>query len=131
GIEPEAELGGDHYLVAKRGERLPHQLLVRERAVHLRRVEEGHAALHSPTDQRDPLPAVHRRPEAEAQAHAAEAEGGYFQPTPSQFSMFHRAPRSVSAALTSAAAPHGSIECSGRTLLNVSASSFQPPPCLR
>src|SRR5690606_26762430 len=54
----------------------------------------------------------------------AEADGGDIQPTPSQFSMFHRAPRSVSAALTSAATPHGSMECSGRTLLNVSASNF-------
>jgi hypothetical protein len=36
----EAELGGDHHPVGDGREGLAHELLVRERSVHLRRVEE-------------------------------------------------------------------------------------------
>ena len=39
----EAELGGDHHLVADRLQRLADHLLVRERAIDLGGVEEGHA----------------------------------------------------------------------------------------
>ena len=53
----EAELGGDHDLVAERRERLADQLLVGERAVDLGGVEEGDAALDGGADQRDRLPA--------------------------------------------------------------------------
>ena len=52
-IEVEAELGGDHDLVAERRERLADQLLVLERAIDLGGVEEGHAALDRGADQRD------------------------------------------------------------------------------
>ena len=45
GRELEAELGRDHDLVADRFERLADELLVGERAVDLRGVEEGDAAL--------------------------------------------------------------------------------------
>ena len=44
GLEVEAELGGDHDLLAYGLERLAHELLVGERAVGLGRVEERHAA---------------------------------------------------------------------------------------
>ena len=50
GVEVEAELGGDHDLVADRGERLAHQLLVDERPVDLGGVEEGDAALDGGPD---------------------------------------------------------------------------------
>ena len=44
-FEVEAELRRDHDLLAHRLERLPDEILVRVRPVHLRRVEERHAAL--------------------------------------------------------------------------------------
>ena len=78
-IDVEAELGGDHHLVAEGRERLAHQLLVRERAVDLGGVEEGDAALDGRPDQRDHLLLVGRRAVAEAQAHAAEPDGRDFQ----------------------------------------------------
>src|SRR4051794_41904079 len=54
-LEVEAELGRDHDLVADRFERLADQLLVRERPVDLRGVEEADAALDRRPDQRDAL----------------------------------------------------------------------------
>ena len=54
-IDVEAELGGDHDLVAHRLQRLADDLLVGERAVDLGGVEEGDAALDRRADQRDPF----------------------------------------------------------------------------
>ena len=53
--ELEAELGRDHDPVAHRLERLADELLVRERAVDLRGVEERDAALDGAADERDRL----------------------------------------------------------------------------
>ncbi len=61
-IDVEAELGGDHDLVAERRQRLADEFLVGERAVDLGGVEEGDAALDGRADQRDRLPAS-RRPD--------------------------------------------------------------------
>ena len=88
-IDVEAELGGDHHLAAERRERLADQLLVGERAVDLGGVEEGDAALDGRADQRDPLLPVDRRAVAEAQAHAAEADGRDLQAARSQFALLH------------------------------------------
>ena len=57
GVDVQAELGGDHHLVADRGERLADELLVRERAVDLGGVEERDAALDGCADQGDQSPA--------------------------------------------------------------------------
>ena len=57
-VEVEAELGGDHDLVAHRLERLADQLLVRERPVDLGGVEERDAAIDRRPDQRDHLAPV-------------------------------------------------------------------------
>ena len=57
-VEVEAELRRDHDLVADRRERLADELLVRERAVDLRGVEERDAALDRRADERDHLAAV-------------------------------------------------------------------------
>ena len=54
-VEVEAELRRDHDLVADGLERLADELLVRERPVDLRGVEEGDAALDRRADQRDHL----------------------------------------------------------------------------
>ena len=72
--ELEAELGRDHDLVADRLERLADELLVRERAVDLRGVEERDAAVDRGPEQRDHLLRLRERREAGAHAHAAEAE---------------------------------------------------------
>ena len=52
----EAELGGDDDLVAPALERPAQQLLVGEGAVHLGRVEEGHAQLDGAVDGGDATP---------------------------------------------------------------------------
>jgi hypothetical protein len=51
----ETELGGDDDLAAEGRERLADERFVRQRAVHLRGVEEGHAEFHGPTDDVDHL----------------------------------------------------------------------------
>src|SRR5918992_3120709 len=61
------------------GQRFAHQLLVRERAVHFSRIEEGDAALDGRTNQGDQLLLIWRRPVALAHAHAAEPDGRDFQ----------------------------------------------------
>ena len=53
GIEVEAELGGDHDLIAERRERFADDFLVLEGAIDFGRIEEGHAALDRGADQRD------------------------------------------------------------------------------
>ena len=49
------ELGGHDDLMTNGGKRVPHELLVRERAVDLRGVKERHAQVHRVPDQRDRL----------------------------------------------------------------------------
>ncbi len=71
GIDVEAELGGDHHRVADRAERFADHLLVGEGPVDLRRVEEGHPALHGGADQGDTLVLGQFGRVAEADAHAA------------------------------------------------------------
>ena len=73
-LEVEAELGRDHDLVANGLERLADELLVGERAVHLRGVEERDAALDRRADQRDHFLPVGDRADSLAHAHAAEPD---------------------------------------------------------
>jgi hypothetical protein len=54
-VRIEAELGGDHHLIANRSEGFAHQLLVGKRAVDFRGVEEGDTTLHGGSDQRGRL----------------------------------------------------------------------------
>src|SRR6185436_12149351 len=77
--EVEAELGRDHDPVTYRLERLADELLVRERAVALRRVEERDAAVDSRPDQGDHLLLLREWRKAGAHAHAAEPERRYLQ----------------------------------------------------
>src|SRR5581483_6403742 len=74
--ELEAELRRDHDPVADRLERFADELLVVERAVDLRGVEERDAALDRGPDQGDSLLPRRDRREALAQPHAAEPERG-------------------------------------------------------
>ena len=62
-IELEAELGGDHHLVAEGRQGLAHQFFVGERTVHFRGVEEGDAAFDGRPNQRDLLLLVDGRAE--------------------------------------------------------------------
>ena len=89
GVDVEAELGGDHHLVAQRRKRLADQLLVGERAVDLGGVEEGDAALDGGAEQRDHLRPVARLAVGEAQAHAAEADGRDLEAALAEFALLH------------------------------------------
>src|SRR6516164_1225989 len=74
----EAKLRGDHDLVAERSQGFADKFLVRERAVGLRGVEEGYAALDGRPDQRNSAFLVYGRTVAEAQPHAAKSNGRDF-----------------------------------------------------
>lgn len=89
GLEVEAELGRDHDLVAYRSERFPDELLVRERAVHLRRVEEGDAAVDRGADERDHHPHVAGGAVAPAHRHAAEPDRRDLEVAASECSRLH------------------------------------------
>jgi len=54
-FEREAELGGNHHLVANRAERFANDLFVRERPVRFGRVEERDAAIDRGADDADAL----------------------------------------------------------------------------
>ena len=54
-IRRQAELGGDHHLVAERSERFAHEFFVGERAVDFGGVEERDAAFDGRADQGDPF----------------------------------------------------------------------------
>ena len=74
-VAHDAELGGDEHAIAMRRQRLPDQLLVGVRPVHVGRVEERDAEVDGPVDRRDRLRVVARAVEV-GHAHAAEPEGG-------------------------------------------------------
>lgn len=74
--EVEAELGRDHDLVADWFERLTDQLLVVERPVHLRGVEQGDTAFHRRPQPRDPVFPFGKRRKRMSQAHAAKPDRG-------------------------------------------------------
>ena len=74
------ELRGHDDLITNGGKRVAHELLVRERAIDLRRVEERHPEVHRVPDQRDRLVPVQRGAAVIAQAHAAKPERRYLQP---------------------------------------------------
>ena len=78
------ELRGDDDLITNGSERVSHELLVRERAIRLRRVEERHAEVHRIPDQRNRLVPVQSGAAVVAQTHAAKPERRYLQPARSQ-----------------------------------------------
>ena len=88
-VQVEAELRRDHDLVADGLERLADELLVRERPVHLRGVEEGDAAVDRGADQRDHLLPVGKRRVALAHPHAAEPDRRDLQAV-SERALLHR-----------------------------------------
>ena len=90
GIECEAELRRDDDAVTDGSEGLAHQVLVGERSVDLRGVEEGDSAVHGSAQHRDHLRAVPGRPVAEAHAHAAEADGRDFELALPERAFLHR-----------------------------------------
>ena len=76
-VDVPPELGCDYDLVANRGQSFPHQLLVFERTVYLRCVEEGEAQIDGRTNQTDRLIFLYCLSVAVAQSHAAEPKGRY------------------------------------------------------
>src|SRR5215210_2851364 len=85
----EAELGGDHHLITEWGEGFADELLVGERTVSFRGIEEGDAALDGRLDQSHPLLLVGSRTVAKAQSHAAQPDGRDFQVTVSKRALVH------------------------------------------
>ena len=90
GVAHDAELGGEHHLVAPAGDRAADELLVRVRAVDVGRVEQRHAELERAVDGGDRLFVVARAVEL-GHAHAAEAERGDRQALRSQPAFLHHA----------------------------------------
>ena len=86
-----AELGGEHHLVAATSDGATHELLVRERAVHVGRVEEVHAQLERSLDRRDRLRLVALAVEL-GHAHAAESERGHRQSLIPKLALMHSVP---------------------------------------
>jgi hypothetical protein len=79
-LDDEADLRGQHRLLAAAGERAAHDLLVGERPVHVRRVDQRHAELECPVDDRDGAVVVALRAGVgPGHAHAAEADGAGLQ----------------------------------------------------
>ena len=74
-VAHDAALGREHHAVAPAANGASHELLVGERAVHVRGVEQRHAEVEGAVDGGDRLRLVARTVEL-AHAHAAEADGG-------------------------------------------------------
>ena len=87
--DAEAELGGDHDLVADGGKGFAHQLLVDVGAVDLGGVEEGDALVDGTPQEGDHVLARRRRAVGEAHAHAAEAEGGDLEAGGAELALLH------------------------------------------
>jgi len=77
-IDPEPKLGRDHDTVAERRQRFAHEFFVRERAIGLRRVEEGHPALEGGANDPDGFLPVGGGTIHGLQAHAPVAQGRDF-----------------------------------------------------
>ena len=88
-VDVDAELGGDHHLVADRLQRFADDLFVRVRAIDLGGVEEGDAALEGRPDQADRIRRLHRLAVGLAHPHAAEADGRDFEAAVSEFALLH------------------------------------------
>ena len=85
-----AELRREHDLVAAAGDRAADELLVRERAVHVGRVEEGDPELERAVDRGDRLALVGGAVEL-GHPHAAEALGGDLQALAAECARLHAA----------------------------------------
>src|SRR5258705_1222080 len=120
GIEPPAELGGDHHLVAKRRERLADQRFVRERAIDLCGVEEGYSAFDRPADEIDSLLLVEGVAITKVDPHASEADRGHFEPAFSKLALLHRC---FSILLRSFRAPGSNVTLALRTRAGSGASN--------
>jgi hypothetical protein len=81
------EFRGDDDLITNRSERVPHKLLIRERAIDLRRVEERRAEAHRVPDQRNRLAPVQSGAAVVAKTHAAKPERRYLQPARPQHAL--------------------------------------------
>ncbi len=85
----EAELGGNHHLIAERRHRFAQKLFVDERSVDFSAVEKGDAALVGGADQADAVALLGCRPVAVAQAHAAQSDGRDLQAAAAQCTCLH------------------------------------------
>jgi hypothetical protein len=84
-----AELRRKHDLVAPAGDRAADELLVDERTVHVRGVQEAHAELERAVDDRDRLRVVARSVELR-HPHAPQPERRYFEPRAAKPACLHQ-----------------------------------------
>jgi hypothetical protein len=89
-VDVEAELGGDHDLIADRGEGFTDEFLVGERSVGLGGIEERDPVIRRGPDQADAVLSFRGLPVVDAQSHAAKAQGGELQ-VGAENAAFHRA----------------------------------------
>jgi hypothetical protein len=89
GIDIESELGGDHQLFAEGLKRLADKFFIGEGAVYLCCVEKSDAAFDGGVEESDHLMLFRERFVRKAQAHATEAECGYFKIALSQLAFLH------------------------------------------
>src|SRR3954471_7377185 len=73
-FDVEAELRGNHHLVADRLERFAHEVFVRVRPIHFGRIEERHARIDGRPDDRDAIVAARGASIALTDPHAPETE---------------------------------------------------------
>ena len=85
----ETELGRNDDLSADRSQGLADELLVGERSVDLRGVEERDAELDGASDDADHLIAQVAFGDLPSEAHAAEPERGHFEPVRAECSLVH------------------------------------------
>lgn len=85
----DAEFGGDHHLITDRLQCLADDLLILERPIDLRGVEESDAALECRADQADGIRRRHRLPIGLADPHAAEPDGRDLEATLSKCAFLH------------------------------------------
>ena len=88
GVAHDAELGGQHHLVAAVGDRPPDQLLVGARAVHVGGVEQRDPEVERAVDRRDRLGLVGAAVELR-HAHAAQALRRYGQALRAERALLH------------------------------------------
>src|SRR6267143_3489046 len=90
GIRLATELGCDHHLVTKWGQRFAHERFVFEGTIAFGGVEKCDATFDSRPDQRDHFLLVACRTVANAHSHTAESDRRYFQIAFSKVAFLHR-----------------------------------------
>ena len=88
-VDVKAEFRRDDHLIAKRRERFANEFFVREWAICLCRIEEGHATLEPGTNDLDAVLTRYRRTIGRRQSHASVPESRDFKIALTQLALLH------------------------------------------